>query len=279
MISSVHIVLKRIEPYVTNWWFILIGAYVVFSIFKWINNRILMGRLGAKPMQITRQDPYWGIPLLFQFLSEKKEGTMVDMMKERFQEVETDTFSFRIGTTPVITTREPENIKAILATQFNDFVLGKRHTYFKPLLGDGIFTLDGAGWKHSRAMLRPQFVREQVAHVKALEPHIQTLAKHILNTKGQRFDIQPLFFRLTIDSATEFLFGESVESLHDESVGFSKDPVDFDGKSGFADAFNISQSWLASRAVSKNFYFLLNGKDFKDSNARVHKFADRKSVV
>jgi hypothetical protein len=30
------------------------------------------------------------------------------------------------------------------------------------LLGDGIFTLDGAGWTHARGLLRPQFTRDQV---------------------------------------------------------------------------------------------------------------------
>ena len=274
MSSNFHEVVESIEPYVTNWWFICIGAYVLFSILTWINKRILMKRLSAKPMQVTARDAFVGIPLVFNLLKAKREGTMVDMTKERYEEFGVDTFDFRIAGTHAIATRDPENIKAVLATQFNDFVLGKRHAHFKPLLGDGIFTLDGAGWKHSRAMLRPQFAREQVAHVKALEPHLQTLAKHIINSKGERFDIQPLFFRLTIDSATEFLFGESVESLHDESVGLTRDPVDFDGKSGFADAFNTSQTWLASRAVTQNLYFLVDGRSFRSSNAKVHKFAD-----
>ncbi|CAG88381.2 DEHA2E18612p [Debaryomyces hansenii CBS767] len=274
MSSSAHELFRSIEPYLTNWWIICIGTYVLFSILTWINERILMKKLGAKPIQFIAPDPFWGIPLMFRLLRKKKDGTMVDMTKERFEEFGIETFSFRVGGTPVITTKDPENIKAMLATQFNDFALGKRHTYFKPLLGDGIFTLDGAGWKHSRAMLRPQFSREQVAHVRALEPHLQTLAKHIINSKGERFDIQPLFFRLTIDSATEFLFGESVENLHDESVGLTRDPVDFDGKSGFADAFNTSQAWLASRAVSKNLSLFVDGKEFRNSNAKVHKFAD-----
>jgi cytochrome P450 len=62
----------------------------------------------------------------------------------------------------VILTVEPDNLKAMLATQFSDFGLGLRHEQFYPLLGDGIFTLDGAGWTHSRALLRPQFARDQV---------------------------------------------------------------------------------------------------------------------
>ena len=62
----------------------------------------------------------------------------------------------------MVSTIEPENIKALLATQFNDFALGTRHREFYPLLGDGIFTLDGAGWSHARGLLRPQFTRDQV---------------------------------------------------------------------------------------------------------------------
>lgn len=75
------------------------------------------------------------------------------------------TFGQTIFTRRMVATIEPENIKAVLATQFNDFGLGTRHEEFYPLLGDGIFTLDGAGWTHSRALLRPQFTRDQVCTV------------------------------------------------------------------------------------------------------------------
>jgi hypothetical protein len=47
-------------------------------------------------------------------------------------------------------TIDPENIKAVLATNFSDFGLGKRLESFGPLLGKGIFTSDGAAWEHSR---------------------------------------------------------------------------------------------------------------------------------
>lgn len=73
-----------------------------------------------------------------------------------------NTFAQKILGRHLVTTIEPENLKALLATQFNDFRLGNRHREFYPLLGDGIFTLDGAGWSHARALLRPQFTRDQV---------------------------------------------------------------------------------------------------------------------
>lgn len=73
-----------------------------------------------------------------------------------------ETFSMDILGSRAIFTDEPENIKALLATQFQDFGLGLRRVTLYPLFGDGIFTLDGPGWSHSRALLRPQFTRDQV---------------------------------------------------------------------------------------------------------------------
>jgi hypothetical protein len=51
------------------------------------------------------------------------------------------------------TTMDPENIKAILATNFKDFGIGHRLPVFGPLFGSGIFTTDGAQWEHSRVCL------------------------------------------------------------------------------------------------------------------------------
>jgi cytochrome P450 len=72
------------------------------------------------------------------------------------------TFKEKMIGNNLISTIEPANLKALLATQFTDFGLGIRHRQFYPLLGDGIFTLDGTGWSAMRALIRPQFAREQV---------------------------------------------------------------------------------------------------------------------
>lgn len=64
--------------------------------------------------------------------------------------------------------------------------------------------------------MRPQFVRERVSELDLEEKHLQNLLEAIGSTDGEGWtpiiDLQPLFFRLTLDSATEFLFGESVDS-------------------------------------------------------------------
>ena len=71
--------------------------------------------------------------------SRLKIGRQVDLLHERFNDLSNpevnDTFtSYNFGF-PMIITKDPENIKALLATQFNDFSLGRRYDFFKPLLG------------------------------------------------------------------------------------------------------------------------------------------------
>ena len=80
------------------------------------------------------------------------------------------------------------------------------------LLGKGIFTSDGEAWAHSRALLRPSFAREQIADLNTFEKHMQQLFQ-LIPADGTTVDLKDLFFRFTMDSATEFLFGHAVGSL------------------------------------------------------------------
>lgn len=141
---------------------------------------------------------------------------------------EVSTFKNYIMFQDVYFTSDPKNIQAMLATQFNDFCLGDaRIGNMSPSLGSGIFTQDGKPWEHSRALLRPNFVRDQVSDLDLEENHVQNLLK-VMPTQSDGWtaetNIQQLFFRLTIDSATEFLFGESVDSqLSEAGLGLNKD--------------------------------------------------------
>ena len=124
-----------------------------------------------------------------------------------------NTLTTRYLTTDLISTIEPENVKAILATNFEDWALpDRRKNAFDPLMGSGIFTTDGPAWRHSRQLLRPNFDRSQVGNLEMQETHVEHLIEAIPKD-GSTIDLQPLFFRLTLDSATEMLFGESTDSL------------------------------------------------------------------
>lgn len=145
-----------------------------------------------------------------------------------------------------------------------DYGYGPRRQIFYPLLGDGIFTQDGAPWKHSRELLRPQFSRNQYRDLEVFREHVDDLVACI-STAGEPVDLQPLFFRFTLDTTTAFLFGESVYSLRaDRSLD----------KTSFAEAFNIAQEYLAKRYCLSDLYWLIGGRKFKNACTVVHKFID-----
>ena len=143
--------------------------------------------------------------------------------------------------------------------------MGPRREITFPFFGDGIFTQDGPAWKHSRELLRPQFSHKQYQDLEVFREHVDNLISNI-PTDGSVVDLQPLFFRFTLDTTTAFLFGESVYSL----VGAGT----LAGKTAFADAFDTAQSYVAKRLRLLDLYWLIGGREFKDSCAMVHKFAD-----
>ncbi|WPK23997.1 hypothetical protein PUMCH_001251 [Australozyma saopauloensis] len=247
----------------------VVGLYIAHR--KYIEHKFNK-KYGCKS-PATINTGFMGVPMLREALNNLKEGTVLEYFQSRITENQVKTYQMYVAQMKLIFTIDPENIKAILATQFNDFALGSRHAHFLPLLGDGIFTLDSHGWKNSRAMLRPQFSREQISHVRSMEPHMQTLASHIRKNAGQVFDIQELFFKFTVDTATDILFGESVYCLRDGTVPQKPPAGGFQGREKFNEAFNITQKTLASRAYSQSFYFLVNSPEFRRCCKIVHGFA------
>lgn len=253
-------------------WDIFIILILVWVFFSKAYSKYSKYKLGAE------DSPYLpGSGLLFsrspfELLRLKREGRMLPMIWQVFLDFG-PSFKIKIAGVTLFATSDPENIKALLATQFNHFELGFRNAHFKPLLGNGIFTLDGTGWKHSRAMLRPNFSREKIGHVEALEDHLQSMAKHIRKHKGADFDIQDLFFRFTVDTSTEFLFGQSIYGLRDDSIN-EYPPEDFENSAKFYDSFTTAQHYLATRAWTQNWYWLINPKEFRFANAVVHEFAN-----
>lgn len=188
----------------------------------------------------------------------RKGGYLPELLRDSFENFKCDTFAISTPGSNVMFTRNPENIKAMVATQFDDFDIGRRQDVFRPLLGFGIFAAEGQRWKHSRTMLRPQFAREQVAHVQTLEVHLQNLVRIIKDHNGQQFDLQHLFHRLTMDASTEFLFGESIGTLNS--------PIN-----EFEEAFNVTQDCMTVRATLRGGYRFYNPKRFRDANKVIFK--------
>lgn len=127
--------------------------------------------------------------------------------------------------------------------------------------------------------MRPQFARDQVSDLDLEERHVQNMMQS-LDTSMQSnnwtglVDLQILFFRLTLDSATEFLFGQSVDSQIRLLPGHKATELDAQADD-FAMAFDKGQMGLATRARFMTMYWLSNTKEFQDCCKICHKFIDQ----
>lgn len=160
----------------------------------------------------------------------------------------------------------PKNVEAVLSTNFNDYGFGCRPAVFAPLLGNGIFTQEGAAWRHSRELLRKQFVRAQYQDLGRFQDHVGNLIDSI--PADGDVDLQPLFFNLTLDVATELLFGRSVYSLR-AGVDQAEENREF------AESFNVAQEGLAKRFRLAPFHFLYNPTAFRKACRNVHRFVEQ----
>ncbi|KAH5706211.1 hypothetical protein HBI18_253480 [Parastagonospora nodorum] len=87
----------------------------------------------------------------------------------------------------------------------------------------------------------------QYGDLAIFKPAVDDLIGRLLAVKGV-VDLQPLFLRLTEDSAKE---------------------------RGFAKAFNTAQRWVAKRFRLLDFYWIIDGREFRKACEEVHDFAEQ----
>lgn len=173
-----------------------------------------MSSNGCAPIPAYPGDPY-GIGFLLAFAKASKSNTLLQLNTD-FLHAFGHTFRHRLfpESCMSITTDDPENVKAILSTKFDDWVIPHHRIQgFSPVLGShSIFQTNGPEWQHARAMLRPAFVRDQISDLRCFDRHISKLIERIPKD-GTRVDLQALFAMLTIDSISDFMFGQTTDIL------------------------------------------------------------------
>lgn len=121
-------------------------------------------------------------------------------------------------------------------------------------------------------------MREQIADLGLFEKHIKNLVDALSSTVEpsgwtRTFDLQPLLERFTMDTATEFLFGESVYSQRDNSTDTStlfskKEMMDF------VEAFFAAEKTTATSTMYGDLFWLAHNRKFKEQCKAVHSFVD-----
>lgn len=214
------------------------GTAFLFLLRRTLLRRRTARRYGCQPVAHSLSwDPFLGLDILPTAVRAAREHRLLEFSCQNYRRFG-NTLKGRELLINFIITIEPENIKSILSTNFKDYGVGFRLATFAPLLGAGIFDSDGDHWAASRAMVRPNFARSQVADLTSFESLIQDMFA-LLPRDGQTVvDLQALFFRYTMDSATEFLFGQSVNTLR-------KTESELD----FAEAFSYAQEAIITRGM------------------------------
>ncbi len=269
---------------------LLLLAFVYFSL-KLLSNfqatkrfKAECTRRGCQPIPILPSKDPFGLLRLIEALKAGRQDRMPQYVASLIDQPGADihTVQVKLLNDNMTVTRDPENVETIFAKQTSDFDIGPaRLECFRPLLGIGLTTSTGEAWRHSRALLRPQFSREQISDLGLEERHFQALMGVIdvkSDGRSEKLDLQPLFSNLTHDTATEFLYGHSVNSQEPaeaKSYTAQNDSGKVAGDLEFGHHLEAGKSWLYERMVFGKLGWLFSSAAFTQHCKEVHKYVDR----
>jgi cytochrome P450 len=223
-------------------------------------------------MEPPKEDPYdyFGIQKMISSVRALLTGTALENATTAFERYG-DTFGAKILAQRVYFTCSPKNIKHILVSRFVDFEASSVRVHlFKPITEHGIFAVDGQEWKKARDMYRGLFYNTRaVVNLPKLEERFQSLVKHI--PAVEKFDLQKLCLKLTLDMISEFALGESLDTLKPETQSQEKKV--------------LTQSLLyVERIIARDGFLgpvaaFTPKKEFYNSCGNIHRFVEKKIHV
>ncbi|KAI2468865.1 cytochrome P450 [Annulohypoxylon bovei var. microspora] len=245
---------------------VLAGAYTRTSFRGEHQYYVEMVRSGCEPVPSFPND-LLGVRFLLDTARQIKANTLLVGWTRLFGTLG-HTFKHRMFPNPgvIIATDEPENVRAVLSAQFDDWDIPRmRIRAFLPVLGHhSIFTTNGDAWRHARATLRPAFVRDQVADLRCLDRHIARLITHIPRD-GQPFDLQAIFSMLTTDTISDFMFGSSTDllgSAPEDGLRFGR-------------CFDVSMQKIANRARLGWLTLLLPDRELDECTTFMNAYVEK----
>jgi cytochrome P450 len=246
---------------------LLFGVYVLYTYIRYFHNSIKINRLGGHSRRRTSWFP-WSLDSVYEAIASTLRHEAMDFWLNGFMKWGNPknpyTHETYLANQRLILTADVDNIKAVLATQFQDFGKGEQFNKdWHEFLGDGIFATDGQKWHESRQLIRPQFMKDRLSDIATFEKHCQILVPLLGGShNGAVVDAADLFFKFTLDAATDFLLGKSVDSMHGDITGF-------------ADAFNHAQHIQSMVARSGPLNWIIPRKQFRKDIKLINSFCDQ----
>ncbi|GKT42665.1 cytochrome P450 [Colletotrichum spaethianum] len=223
-------------------------------------------------------DPIFGSDWVRASLARQRDHGLLEWWQTVFDKLG-HTWWFKTPTAWMLMTSEPENLKAILASSFEDFpITGPRREAVLPILGpDAIFVANGEGWHGARAMMRPTFVRNQIADLKCFERHVGDLIGRIPKDGGT-VDLQALLYMMTMDSATDFMHDDLLVGCTDQDDRFGHSTDMLTTPSLEAREFTSTFEYITTRSAIRSRLGLLtffgNDKKWEDGLKTINRFCD-----
>ena len=132
----------------------LIGLCIQY-VLKTIEENKFKRENGCLPGRQYPQSRWlFGLDKLVDIKTSSHEKRFLQTGMDKAKKFGHDTFHASVMGSQMTMTIDPENVKAILTSKFEDFGLGIRKKAFGPLLGEGIFVADGKQWEHSRVCIQ-----------------------------------------------------------------------------------------------------------------------------
>ena len=249
------------------------------------------------PPRYPQKIPYVGSDLINILDRSRQRGALFSKLQQLFRAYG-KTFQATIWGQTIVYTIDAANVQVVHTREFKSFgVEPIRKTVNQGWMGDGIFVSDGPIWKHSRTLLRPTFSKEQFADLLGLDVHVKRLLA-LVPRDETTVDLQLLFQRLVslvalfhicglldvsspsclrflidklilkfLDMSTEFLFGESAQSLLPGSARLDVDQ--------FNVSFNRALLGMTKRTASGRALALFNrDREWQEAYTKVHAVID-----
>lgn len=191
-----------------------------------------------------------------------------------------NTFEICILGDRILATQEAENVEAVFKTKQSckwkifsiaidcqltrlAFTTAGRLHILQVLMKQSVMTQEGPAWKHTRNLMRKPLSRPQYHDLGVVRRHVDNLIA-LLPTNSP-VNLSPLLFRFTVDTATSFLFGKSVNSLVLPRVP---------AEERFEKAFEYCWDYIMFRGRLRKVAWLLNERQFRKQRGVLYDYID-----
>ena len=258
-----------------------------YNKFRWLRNERIHA---TKPAAIyPHRDPV-GIDWVVKMVGAIKSGTLLDDLDEIINSFGGTFWHLATGSW-ILFTNEPDNLKAMLSTRFEEWPIGgvRQRTTQLTVGPHAIFSVNGKEWQSARSLIRPSFTRNQITDLECQGRHVERFLDRIPKD-GSAVELQNLLYLFTMDSATDFMYVfHPVSSIFSTirrkgswlngrftRFGYSTstlvDPIE--ENLAFARAFDYCLHIAASRARLGWLGQMLPDKEFDRSMALCKRFMD-----